>query len=45
MKTGRSISEIALELERQETSRHDYLADTDALTLAPARPAAWNSGD
>lgn len=35
MKTGRSLSELAAELERQAETKKDYLADTRALTMRP----------
>jgi hypothetical protein len=38
MKTGRTISEIATELERQAKSKKDYIADTRRLSLE-ARPS------
>jgi hypothetical protein len=37
MKTGRTISELAAELERQATSKKDYIADTRKLTMREAR--------
>lgn len=40
MKTGRSLSEIAAELERQRESRRDYLAQTRALVAEPATDGA-----
>jgi hypothetical protein len=33
MKTGRSLTEVATELERQRSTRRDYLAQTTALTM------------
>jgi hypothetical protein len=35
MKAGRSLVELATELERQVTSRKDYLAPTTALSVVP----------
>ena len=36
MKTGRSLVDIAAELQRQAHSKRDYLADTRAIALIPA---------
>lgn len=36
MKTGRSIQELATEIERQRTTRRDYVAPTQALVIEPA---------
>lgn len=36
MKSGRSLTDLASELERQSTTKRDYLADTRALSLEPA---------
>lgn len=35
MKTGKTLSELATELERQAQSKKDYLADTRALSVRP----------
>ena len=35
MKTGRSLQQIAAELDRQTKTRKDYLAPTDRLTMTP----------
>jgi hypothetical protein len=35
MKTGRSLSDLAAELERQASSKRDYIADTRALQVRP----------
>lgn len=35
MKIGRSISELAQEIERQSTAKVDYIADTRNLVMAP----------
>jgi hypothetical protein len=35
MKTGRSLSELAAELERQQATKRDYVADTRRLSMAP----------
>lgn len=37
MKTGRSLGELAAELERQAASKKDYIADTRKLSMEPAR--------
>lgn len=36
MKTGRSITELAAEVERQHAAKRDYVADTAALSLDPS---------
>jgi hypothetical protein len=35
MKTGRTLTELAMELERQNNAKQDYLVDTRELTLLP----------
>ncbi len=35
MKTGRSLTELAAELERQANTKKDYIADTRALRMEP----------
>lgn len=35
MKTGRTLLQLAVELERQAASKHDYIADTRALHMEP----------
>lgn len=35
MKTGRSLTELAAELERQHAAKKDFLADTRRLSAAP----------
>lgn len=35
MKTGRSLTELAAELERQHAAKKDYIADTRRLSAAP----------
>lgn len=35
MKSGRTLSELAAELERQQTSKKDYVADTRKLKMEP----------
>lgn len=35
MKTGKSISALALEIERQATTRKDYLCQTNAIRMVP----------
>src|SRR5256885_169246 len=37
MKTGRSLSELAHEIERQAATRHDYVADTSSLQMGVER--------
>jgi len=34
MKIGRTLSEVAAEIERQAQTKHDYIADTRQLALA-----------
>jgi len=34
MKTGRTLTELAMEIERQVKSKKDYLANTQALSMA-----------
>jgi hypothetical protein len=36
MKTGKTLTELATEIERQRETRHDYIARTDALQLVTA---------
>lgn len=36
MKTGKTLSQLAAEIERQSTARKDYLADTRNLEVIPA---------
>src|SRR5258706_7391273 len=33
MKTGRTLTELAAEIDRQNKTKHDYIADTRAMTL------------
>ena len=40
MKVGKSLTELAAELQRQAESKRDYLADTRAIRLEPALEAA-----
>lgn len=35
MKTGKTLLELAEELERQQTSKHDFLADTRKMRMSP----------
>ena len=35
MKQGRTLTELAVELERQHTSKRDFIADTRELELVP----------
>lgn len=39
MKTGKSITELAQEIERQAATRKDYVAKQSALTMVPIRHA------
>lgn len=45
MKKGRSISELAAELERQATSKKDYIADTRKLTMRETGSSAAFGND
>lgn len=36
MKTGKTLSQLAAEIERQSTTRKDYVAPTEKLVMAPA---------
>jgi hypothetical protein len=40
MKTGRSLNELAIELDRQAKSKRDFLADTRALRVVPNQSGA-----
>lgn len=44
MKTGRSITELAVELERQAASKRDYIADTRALSMRALSANTDNPG-
>jgi len=35
MKTGKSLTELAMELERQSSAKTDYIANTSALEMTP----------
>ncbi len=37
MKNGRTLSDLATELERQSNTKRDYIADTRALTMEPVQ--------
>ncbi|HQD31444.1 MAG TPA: hypothetical protein PLY59_07600 [Clostridiales bacterium] len=37
MKTGRTLQELAIELDRQLKAKRDYLVDTPALRLTPSK--------
>ena len=43
MKTGKSIVELAIELERQSKAKADYIADTRVLAMTDAGELAINS--
>jgi len=45
MKTGRSLSALANELERQMETKRDYIADTSALTMLPNTKLEMRNGD
>lgn len=36
MKTGRTLSQLAAEIERQAAAKRDYLAETTAIEMVPA---------
>ena len=40
MKTGKSLTELAVEIERQRATKHDYIADTRTLELMASAGAA-----
>jgi len=35
VKTGKTLTELAAELTRQQDAKHDYIADTDVLSISP----------
>jgi len=35
MKIGKSLTELAMELERQSSAKTDYIANTSALEMTP----------
>lgn len=45
MKTGKSLTELAAEIERQHAAKKDYLADTRKLTLADDGRLILGNGD
>lgn len=44
MKTGRTLTELAVELERQAASKRDYIADTRALSMRALSANTDNPG-
>lgn len=44
MKTGKTLIELATEIERQKASRQDYIAQTKALSLMPIEPRPGGGG-